>query len=124
MADTKRGTKPDPAPRPAAKPARKSKRTCVLCGGPVKRGEEISTYRVEGDIKGFSVALDIEKVFHNACLTKSEGVNEIARAQVLDYLEAVEFNRSVIDDLRNQNLQRAQSILKEIRWKQKYRKPE
>jgi len=62
----------------------------------------------------------MEKAFHNACLTKEGGINEIARAQVLDYLEAVAFNTSVIDDLKSQNLDRAKKIINEIKWREKY----
>ncbi len=98
----------------------KRKRTCVLCGSAIKAGESHSSYRVEGDIKGFQRVIDLEKAFHNECLTKNEGINEIARAQVLDYLEAVAFNSSVIDNLKNQNLDRAKKLVNEIRWRAKY----
>ena len=99
------------------------KKTCVLCGGAIDKGEAVSMYRVAGDIKGFSRTIDLEKNFHNACVTKPKGVNEIARAQVLDYLEAVEFNRSIIDDLKNQNLDRAKKLMREIEWRDKYEPP-
>jgi hypothetical protein len=78
---------------------------------------------VEGDCKGFSCAFDLQKAFHNDCLTKDEGVNEIARAQVLDYLEAVQFNESVLEDLKNQNLQRAQKLIKQREWRSRYPGP-
>ncbi len=97
--------------------------TCILCGKPIRPEEAHSTYRVEGDIKGFARNVDIQKAFHNECVTREEGINEIARAQVLDYLEAVEFNRSVIEDLKSQNLDRAKKILSEIKWRQKYDGP-
>lgn len=101
--------------------ATREKKICVLCGQPVRKGEATSTYRVEGRIAGFQRNIDLEKNFHNECVTKAEGINEIARAQVLDYLEAVEFNRSVIEDLKNQNLDRAKRLLKEIQWRDKYK---
>ena len=98
----------------------KKPKTCVLCGGAIKKGQATSMYRVAGEIKGFSRNIDMEKHFHNDCITREEGVNEVARAQVLDYLEAVEFNRSIIDDLKNQNLDRAKKLLREIQWRHKY----
>ena len=93
---------------------------CILCGKEIAQGQEVSSYRVEGDIKGFRRRLDLQKSFHNECLILEEGINEVARAQVLDYLEAVEFNKSVVEDLHTQNLQRAKKIIKEIKWRQKY----
>lgn len=96
--------------------------TCVLCGKPIAALEEFSTYRVEGDIKGFARHLDLTKAFHNECLTRETGVNEIARAQVLDYLEAVSFNSSQLENLRNQNLDRAKKITREMKWREKYEK--
>ena len=98
-------------------------RTCILCGKAIASSEPHSTYRVEGDVKGFARNVDVQKAFHNECVTRPEGINEIARAQVLDYLEAVEFNRSVIEDLKSQNLDRAKKILAEIKWRQKYGGP-
>jgi len=101
----------------------KPKRACVLCGNPIKPKESFSTYHVEGDIKGFTRHIDMQKAFHNDCLTKDEGVNEIARAQVLDYIEAVAFNSSVLEDLKNQNLDRAKKLVKEMEWRAKYGEP-
>lgn len=98
----------------------RKKRTCVLCGEPIKAADEFSTYRIEGDIKGFQRVIDMEKAFHNACVTKDAGVNEIARAQVLDYLEAVAFNTSELENLKTQNLDRAKRIMNEMRWRRKY----
>ena len=97
-----------------------SEMVCVLCGEMVKDGEEHSSYRVEGDCKGFQCHFDLTKAFHNTCITKEEGINEIARAQVLDYLEAVQFNKSVVQDLKQQNLERAGKIIKQIEWRNKY----
>ena len=99
-----------------------AKRVCVLCGEAIKKVEEFSSYRIEGDLKGFAKNLDFEKAFHNACLTRPEGINEIARAQVLDYIEAVQFNQSIIEELKTQNLQRAESLLKALRFRAKYDK--
>ncbi len=99
------------------------KLTCCLCGKPIKDKEPHSSYRVEGECKGFSCSFDLQKAFHNECLMKEEGVNEIVRAQVLDYLEAVQFNQSIIEDLKNQNLQRAKRIVKQIEWRSKYDGP-
>ncbi len=96
---------------------------CVLCGKGVKSGEAVSTYRIEGDIKGFARDIDLRKAFHNDCLTRDAGINEIARAQVLDYLEAVAFNTSVLDDLKTQNLDRAARVLRELKWRDKYKPP-
>ncbi len=98
--------------------------SCVLCGKSIRAAQPHSTYRVEGDIKGFAANVDIQKAFHNECLTREQGINEIARAQVLDYIEAVEFNRSVIEDLKGQNLDRAKKLLKEIQWRAKNQAPE
>ena len=95
---------------------------CCLCGEGIGEKQEASHYRVEGDCKGFQCTFDLKKAFHNECITKAEGVNEIARAQVLDYLEAVEFNKSVVDDLKTQNLDRAGKLLKQIEWRSKYPK--
>ncbi len=95
---------------------------CCLCGKPINENEPHSTYRVEGECKGFSRSFDIQKAFHNECLTRQDGINEIARAQVLDYLEAVQFNQSILEDLKNQNLERAQRIVKQIEWRSKYDK--
>jgi len=97
--------------------------TCVLCGAPLKKGDVVSTYHIEGDIKGFARDVDMRKAFHNDCLTREEGVNEIARAQVLDYLEAVAFNTSVLEDLKSQNLDRAKKVLREMKWRNKYQPP-
>lgn len=94
--------------------------TCCLCGKPILEKEPHSTFRVEGECKGFCRTIDLQKAFHNDCLTREEGVNEIARAQVLDYLEAVQFNQSVLEDLKSQNLQRAQRIVKQIEWRSRY----
>ena len=96
------------------------KLTCCLCGKTIREKEPHSTYRVEGDCKGFSCSFDLQKAFHNECLMKQDGINEIARAQVLDYIEAVQFNQSIIEDLKNQNLQRAQRLIKQIEWRSKY----
>ena len=93
---------------------------CILCGKAISQGQEVSSYRVEGDIKGFRRRLDLQKSFHNECLILEDGINEIARAQVLDYLEAVQFNKSVVENLHTENLQRAKKIIKEIKWRQKY----
>ena len=41
---------------------------------------------------------------------------------MLDYLEAVQFNKSVVQDLKQQNLERAGKILKQIEWRNKYSK--
>lgn len=97
--------------------------SCCLCGKPIRAGEAHSTYRVEGDCKGFSCSFDLRKAFHNLCLTSEEGVNEVARAQVLDYLEAVQFNESVLDDLKSQNLERAKKLLKQREWRTRYDRP-
>jgi hypothetical protein len=96
---------------------------CVLCGGAISKDETFSTYHVEGDIKGFVRHLDVRQAFHNACLTRDEGVNEIARARVLDYLEAAAFNTSVLEDLKNQNLERARKLVREMKWRAKYGDP-
>ena len=93
---------------------------CILCGKDIAQGQEVSSYRVEGDIKGFRRRLDLQKSFHNECLVLEDGINEVARAQVLDYLEAVQFNKSVVENLHTENLQRAQKIIKEIKWREKY----
>jgi len=98
----------------------KRKRRCVLCGAAIQAGESHSSYRVEGDIKGFQRVIDLEKAFHNECLTKGDGINEIARAQVLDYLEAVTFNSSVVENLKSQNLDRAKKLVNELKWRAKY----
>ena len=94
---------------------------CCLCGKPILAKDPHSSYRVEGECKGFSCTFDLHKAFHNECVTREEGVNEVARAQVLDYLEAVQFNGSVIEDLKSQNLDRARKILKQIEWRSKYK---
>ena len=94
--------------------------TCCLCGRAIREVEPHSTYRVEGECRGFSCSFDLQKAFHNECLMKEEGINEVARAQVLDYLEAVQVNQSVIEDLKGQNLQRAQRLIKQIEWRSKY----
>ncbi len=99
------------------------KRTCVLCGEPIKPKQTYSSFRVAGEIKGFQRNIDLEKSFHNDCITREEGVNEIERAQVLDYLEAIEFNKSVIDDLKGHNLDRAKKLMREILWREKYEPP-
>lgn len=93
------------------------KRRCILCGKSIGAKEACSTYRVAGTIRGFQKNLDMEKAFHNDCLIVEEGINEISRAQVLDYLEAMEFNRSVMDDLKGDNLQRAKKIVQEMEWR-------
>ena len=64
------------------------KRRCILCGKSIGGKEACSTYRVAGTIRGFQKNLDMEKAFHNDCLIAEEGINEISRAQVLDYLRA------------------------------------
>lgn len=96
------------------------KLNCCLCNKPIQAKEPHSTYRVEGECKGFSCSFDLQKAFHNDCLTRKDGVNEVARAQVLDYLEAVQFNESVIDDLKSQNLQRAEKLIKQREWRSRY----
>ena len=97
-----------------------TKRTCILCGKAIEGEEGHSTYRVAGSIRGFQKNIDLEKSFHNACLTIEDGINEVARAQVLDYLEAMEFNRSVLEDLRGDNLQRAKKFVQEMEWRRKH----
>lgn len=97
--------------------------SCCLCGRPIQSGEIHSTFRVEGECKGFSCSFDLRRAFHNDCLTRETGVNEVARAQVLDYLEAVQFNESVIEDLKNQNLDRAKRLLKQREWRERYEPP-
>lgn len=102
----------------------KAEHRCVLCGKPIRAAESYSSYRVEGDIKGFARRIDLEKRFHNACVTQERGINEIARAQVLDYLEAVAFNTSVLENLKSQNLDRAKKIVSELTWREKHARPE
>lgn len=104
-------------------PAMPGKVICCLCGKSVHSAENCSSYRIEGEVKGFAAGIDLRKVFHNECLTREKGVNEIARAQVLDYLEAVQFNESIVDDLKSQNLERAQKLLKQREWRSKYDRP-
>ena len=74
------------------------KLTCCLCGGTIREKDPHSTFRVEGECKGFSCSFDLQRAFHNACLTKEEGVNEVARAQVLDYIEAAQFHETVLEE--------------------------
>ena len=95
-------------------------RTCVLCGKSIDAKQPFSSYRVAGTIRGFQKTIDLEKAFHNDCLTEEEGINEVARAQVLDYLEALDFNRSIMDDLKGDNLQRAKKFIQEMEWRQKH----
>jgi hypothetical protein len=101
---------------------KKTAAPCILCGKPIKSSEAHSTFRVEADIKGFQKTGDVQRAFHNECLTREEGVNEIERAQVLDYIEAAEFNRSAMQDLKGQNLERAKRVLKEMKWRAQYDK--
>jgi len=91
--------------------------TCCLCGGTILEEDSHSTFRVEGECKGFSCSFDLRKAFHNACLTREEGVNEVTRAQVLDYIEAAQFHETVLEDLRAENLQRARRLLKQREWR-------
>ncbi len=93
---------------------------CVLCGQAIATNDPFSSYRVAGTIRGFQKNIDMEKAFHNGCLTVEEGINEVARAQILDYLEAMEFNRSVLEDLRGDNLQRAKKFIQEMEWRQRH----
>ena len=102
--------------------AAKAKRKCILCEKPIGEKQAFSTYRIAGTIRGFQKNIDLEKSFHNRCLTVEKGINEVARAQVLDYLEAMEFNRSIMDDLKGDNLQRAKKLTKEMKWRNKYDK--
>tara|TARA_B100001964_G_C13722219_1_gene375107 strand:- start:152 stop:466 length:315 start_codon:yes stop_codon:yes gene_type:complete len=99
---------------------KKTKRNCVLCEKAIGAKDSFSSYRVAGTIRGFEKNIDMEKAFHNECLTIEEGINEVARAQILDYLEAMEFNRSVMEDLRGDNLQRAKKFIQEMEWRQRH----
>jgi hypothetical protein len=90
---------------------------CVLCGGPIGTSEKISRVRVEGDCVGFGCRLDEERLFHDACLTRADGIDEAERARVLDYLEAFQKSQASLEDLKAQNLERAQKLLREIEWR-------
>lgn len=92
----------------------------MLCNAKIPESEKVSHFRVEGDCVGFGCRIDAERWFHDACLTKDEGIDEIARAQVLDYLEAMQMSRSTIENLKSQNLERAKKLLKAIEWRKKY----
>ena len=97
-----------------------AERTCILCGAAIPEGETVSHFRVDGDCVGFGCSIDAERFFHDACLTKDDGVDEIARAQVLDYIEAHQTTQASLEGLREKNLERAQKLLKEIEWRRQY----
>jgi hypothetical protein len=97
-----------------------AERTCALCGRAVTERQRASHFRVEGDLVGFGRVSDRDRYFHDDCLTEPEGIDERARAQVLDYLEAFQKSQATLQDLKVQNLERAQKLLKEIEWRKKY----
>lgn len=93
----------------------------MLCGGEIGEKEKVSSFHVEGDCLGFECRIDAQRSFHDECLTKDDpAIDEIARAQVLDYMEALQMSKSKIDNLRAQNLDRARKLLKELEWRKKY----
>lgn len=94
-------------------------RICILCGATIPADENVSHYRVEGDCVGFGCSIDAERFFHDACLTRDEGIDEVARAQVLDYLEAHLTTQGSLEDMKAKNLDRAQKLLKEVEWRRK-----
>lgn len=96
-------------------------RQCMLCGKSIGTKEEVSSFHVEGDCVGFECKIDAQRYFHNECLTRDDGpINEIARAQVLDYLESIQISQNKIENLKTQNLDRARKLLKEMEWRKKY----
>lgn len=60
----------------------------------------------------------LTKHFHDECITRPDGVNEVARAQVLDYLEQVVVTASDEKRLREQNRERLQKIDALKRWRE------
>lgn len=90
---------------------------CVLCGKPIRAREAASSYRIDGECLGFTCEIHLTKHFHDACVIRPDGVNEVARAQVLDYLEQVTFTQSDDKRLREQNMERLQKIEALRRWR-------
>lgn len=97
------------------------KPTCSLCGKPVLEGETVSHFKVEGECVGFGCRFDEESHFHDDCLTATEGIDEQARTQVLDYLEAFQKSQGTMQELKDHNLERAKNLLKEMEWRRKYK---
>lgn len=94
---------------------------CALCGKPIRDGQTVSHFKVEGECVGFGCRFDEEHHFHDECLTAAEGIDEKARAQVLDYLEAFQKSQGTLRELKDQNLERAKKLLKEMEWRRKYK---
>ena len=92
-------------------------RTCVLCRDLIGDDETVSSYRVEGQCVGFTCEIDVTKYFHDQCLTQANGVNEIARSQVLDYLEQVDVSPAEEEKLRDQNLERVKKLAALKKWR-------